>query len=224
MYGMPWPGDYLIAPDGTVRDKLFLRDYQHRPSASQIVLRDFDPDAEGNTVNVTTDQLSAAITLSTDRCFPGQEIAVSLGINLKPGWHIYGKPLPARYQATDLTFDGPLVGQLKLEFPAPRPMLLKGLGETLPVYEGEVRALGKLGIKWSPPAPVPFLEAFGKWIKPGAYKIEGQLHFQTCTESVCEPPQAVKFELPMRLEGGVPAAPKKSNWNANPMWSSTRLC
>jgi len=24
MYGMPFPGDYLIAPDGTVRDKLFL--------------------------------------------------------------------------------------------------------------------------------------------------------------------------------------------------------
>jgi len=27
MYGMPWPGEYLIAPDGTVRDKLFLRNY-----------------------------------------------------------------------------------------------------------------------------------------------------------------------------------------------------
>ena len=34
MYGMPWPGEYLIAPDGTVRDKLFLPSYEHRPSAS----------------------------------------------------------------------------------------------------------------------------------------------------------------------------------------------
>ena len=209
MYGMPWPGDYLIGKDGTVRDKLFLRDYQLRPSASQIVLSHFS-DAQGNTVNVTTDHLNAAITLSTDRCFPGQEIAVSLAINLKPGWHIYGKPLPARYHAAELTFEGPLVGELKLEFPAPRPMMLKGLGETLPVYEGEVRAVGTLGIKWSPPAPVPFLEAFGKWIKPGAYAVEGQLHFQPCTDSVCEPPQAVKFELPMRLEAYVPPAPKKT--------------
>ncbi len=39
MYGMPWPGDYLIAPDGTVRNKLFLRNYEHRPSASQMILR-----------------------------------------------------------------------------------------------------------------------------------------------------------------------------------------
>jgi peroxiredoxin len=39
MYGMPWPGDYLIGPDGTVRDKLFLRNYEHRSSASQLILR-----------------------------------------------------------------------------------------------------------------------------------------------------------------------------------------
>ena len=41
MYGMPWPGDYLIAPDGTVRDKLFLHNYEHRPSASQMTFRNY---------------------------------------------------------------------------------------------------------------------------------------------------------------------------------------
>ena len=50
MYGMPWPGDYLIAPDSAVRDKLFLRSYEHRPSASQVVLRHFD-NAGGNSVD-----------------------------------------------------------------------------------------------------------------------------------------------------------------------------
>jgi Disulphide bond corrector protein DsbC/AhpC/TSA family len=211
MYGMPWPGDYLISPEGTVRDKLFLRDYQHRPSASQIVLGDFGADAAGNTVDFSTDWLSASITLSTDRCFPGQEIALSLKLKLKPGWHVYGKPLPDRYQATELTLEGPLVDYFALELPAARPMRLKGLGETLSVYDGEIRAVGKLGIKWSPPGPIKFLEAFGKWIEPGAYKIEGQLRFQACTDSVCDPPQAIKFELPLRLEAGIPAAPKKSN-------------
>ncbi len=39
MYGIPFPGDYLIAPDGTVRDKLFLPDYQRRASASELVVR-----------------------------------------------------------------------------------------------------------------------------------------------------------------------------------------
>src|SRR5229473_7294309 len=32
-----------------------------------------------------------------------------------------------------------------------RPILLKALGETLPVYDNEIRAIGKLRINWSPP-------------------------------------------------------------------------
>jgi len=211
MYGMPWPGDYLIAPDGTVRDKLFLRDYQHRPSASEVILRNFDPDVGGNSVEIITDWLSATVTLSTDRCFPGQELAVSLRIKLRPGWHVFGEPLPDQYQATQLIFEGPLVGEQSLELPTAKPMLLKASGETLSVYEGEVRAVGKLGIKWSPPMPVKFLEAFGKWIEPGAYKIEGRLCFQACSDEVCEMPQTIKFELPLRLEAGIPSTPKTTS-------------
>ena len=211
MYGVPWPGDYLIAPDGTVRDKLFLPDYQHRPSASAIVLRNFASKTDGNSVAIATDQLRATIALSTDRCFAGQELGVSLEISLKPGWHIYGRPLPASYQPTELIFEGPLVGEQSLELPPAKPMMLKALGETLSVFEGEVRAIGKLGIKWSPPVRVKFLEAIGKWIEPGDYKIAGQFRFQPCSETACEPPQAIDFELPLRIEAGTPAPPKKTN-------------
>jgi hypothetical protein len=210
MYGMPWPGDYLIAPDLTVRDKLFLRDYQHRPAASAVVLRNF-AGAGANTVEIATDQFQAAIALSSDRTFPGQELAVSLRLKLKSGWHVYGRPLPDRYQATELTFDGPLIGEYSLDLPPSKPLFLKGLGETLSIYEGEVSAVGKLGIIWGPPAPIKFMEAFGKWIKPGDYKIGGELRFQACNDSVCEPPRSIRFELPMQLEPGVPPAPKRGN-------------
>ena len=210
MYGMPWPGEYLIAPDGTVRDKLFLRNYEHRPSASQVVLRHFGADAGGNSVEIKTGRAHC----DSDACRP---IVVSragtggiVGHTLKPGWHIYGKPLPGNYQPTELMFDGPIVDGQSLEFPPPKPMLLKALGETLPVYGGEIRALGKLGIKWSPPAPAKFLEPFGKRIEPGPYKIGGTLRFQTCSDEICEAPQAIKFELPLTVEAGIPPAPKKT--------------
>ncbi len=210
MYGMPWPGDYLIAPDGTVRDKLFLRDYQLRPSASAVVLRHCGDVAGENCVEINTDVLHATVTLSTDRCFPGQELAVSLKIRLRPGWHIYGKPLPDNYQPTELVFDSPLVGEQFLELPPPRPILLKALGETLPVYEGEMRVVGKLGIQWSPPRPAKFLEALGKWIEPGLYSINGTFRFQACSDEVCEAPHAIPFELPLRVEAGIPPAPKSA--------------
>jgi hypothetical protein len=118
--------------------------------------------------------------------------------------------LPASYRPTELIFQCSIVGEQSLELPAAKPMLLKALGETLPVYEGEVSATGRLGIKWSPPMPAKFLEAFGKTIAPGQYKIAGKLRFQACSDTVCEPPQEIGFELPLELEAGVPPAPKKA--------------
>jgi peroxiredoxin len=32
-YGIPFPGEYLVAPDGRVADKVFLRDFQVRATA-----------------------------------------------------------------------------------------------------------------------------------------------------------------------------------------------
>jgi len=58
--------------------------------------------------------------------------------------------------------------------------------------------------------PAPFLLALGEMIKPGPYQIRGTLRFQACSDEICEPPQAIKFVLPLTIEAGVPAAPKKS--------------
>ena len=209
LYGIPFPGDYLIAPDGTVRDKLFLPSYEHRPSASQIAMR-HAADAGASSVQIKTDVLSATVSLSTDRCFPGQEVGVSLEVHLEPGWHIYGEPLPKNYQPTALQFEGPLVDEFSLEMPAAEPVLLEALGETLPVYGGEIRAVGKLGIRWSPPIPAKFLQPLGPPIEPGLHHIEGLFRFQACSDRVCEAPQNVKFQLPLTIEAGVPAPPKKS--------------
>jgi hypothetical protein len=116
--------------------------------------------------------------LSTDRCFSGQELGVELEVHLKLGWHVYGKPLPENYQATELTFEGPLVDEQSLGMPPAKPVLLKALNETLPVYEAEIRAIGKLGIRWSPPMPAKFLEALGKRIEPGLHQIEAYSAFR----------------------------------------------
>jgi len=208
MYGIPWPGEYLIALDGTVLDKVFLRSYEHRAVASEVVLRHFDSTG-ANSVEIDAGVLKATVALSTDRCFTGQKLGLALEVRLDPGWHIYGKPLPANYQAIELTLESPLIAEQSLELPAPTPLLLKALGETLPVYGDGFKAHGKVGIKWSPPMPAPFLMAMGEMINPGLYQIAGTLRFQACSDDVCEPPQAIKFVLPLTIEAGVPAAPKK---------------
>jgi AhpC/TSA family/Disulphide bond corrector protein DsbC len=208
MYGIPWPGNYLIAPDTTVTDKLFLRDYQLRPSAAAMLFRHVPDAVSGVAAEITTDVLHATIRLSTARCFPGQDIAVGVTVRLTPGWHIYGPSVASPYQALELTFESPLVAEHSLAIPPPTPVLLKALGETLPVYTGDIQAVGSLRIKWSPPMPVPFMEALGATVAPGEYTIGGTLRFQGCNDELCETPQAIPFTLPLRIEAGIPPVPK----------------
>ena len=90
-YGIPFPGDYLINPDGTVREKLFLPDYQERPAASQVVLKDFGSAIDDNGVTVTADDVEAKISLSGARNFSGNETRRVIDFTVGPGWHIYGQ-------------------------------------------------------------------------------------------------------------------------------------
>jgi hypothetical protein len=135
---------------------------------------------------------------------------VTLELHIKPGWHIYGGPVPKNYQAAELSFEGPLVDQQLLVMPPARPMLLKALGETLPVYEGKISVIGKLGIRWSPPMPAKFLERLGERIEPGLHHVDGVFRYQACSDEICEMPQMIKFQLPIRIEAGIPPAARKS--------------
>ena len=72
LYGIPWPGEYLVAPDGTVRDKVFLPSYEHRASATEVIFRNCGVDNTGHGVEIRSAALDASVTLSSDRCFAGQ--------------------------------------------------------------------------------------------------------------------------------------------------------
>ena len=58
--------------------------------------------------------------------------------------------------------------------------------------------------------PAKFLEGLGERIEPGLHHIEGVFRFQACSDEICEMPQTVKFKLPLTIEAGIPAAPKKA--------------
>ncbi len=184
-YGIPFPGDYVLAPDGTVTDKHFLPNYQTRPTASEILLADFDVGGKGS-VTVGAEDVRAKISLSNDKAAPGQELGTALDITIAPGWHIYGEPLPKNYVATSVVFNDDVVAKQSWSLPPATPLEFKALGETLPVYAGTVRGKGAILIS-------------GR-LKPGEYKVGGTLKFQECNDSICKLPQQVSFEIPITVE------------------------
>lgn len=186
-YGVPHPVEYLVGRDGTVVDKYFVPNYQHRVTGSAVALRQFRTvDREAPVVTLESGALAVRIGFPSAKAFAGQEVAFFADFSLRPGWHIYGAPLPEGYTTASITFDSPNVASQKLGLPAAEMLHIPILREMLPVYTGSFPCLGTLLLKH----PLPD----GKLVLPG------RLGFQMCSDSVCEPPQVLPFELALTLQ------------------------
>lgn len=191
-HGIPFPGDYLIDANGTARDKHFLPNYETRPAASEILMKNFGVAAAASGLVINAGDVRATITMSSDRAVPGTELGVAARFEIPSGWHIYGQPLPENYVATSLEFDPATVSAQSYDFPKATPVEFKSLGETLPVYTGSVRAFGRILIK--------------SGLKPGDYKLKGTLRFQECSDQICKLPQKIAFEIPIAIDSMVAGA------------------
>ena len=185
-HGVPHPVEYLVAPDGTIVRKYFVPNYQHRVTGSAVALREFGAAAQGAPeVTVKSSALAVTIGFASATAFAGQEISFAAKFKLDPDWHVYGSPLPEAYTPTCIVFDDPkVIGQSFHLPPAAQKMEL--LGETLPVYSGSFEGVGSLLLKFP-------LEA-------GPITLSGQIRFQQCSETTCEPPETIPFQLPLTLE------------------------
>jgi hypothetical protein len=186
-HGVPHPVNYLVAPDGRVIRKYFVPNYQHRVTASAVVLREFGAAGEdAATVTLRSSALTVEIGLSSGKAFAGQEISFFAKFELEPGWHVYGTPLPEAYTATSIAFDDSKIVRQSFELPEASPMKIAALGETLPVYTGSFQGQGSVLLKFP--------------IEAGRIVLSGRVCFQQCSDTVCEAPETVSFEVPLTIE------------------------
>ncbi len=195
-HGVPHPVEYLIAPSGLVLRKYFVPNYQHRVAASSVALREFGAAGESaSAVTLRSGALTAVVGLSSPRAFAGQEIGFFAKFALEPGWHIYGTPLPQGYTTTSVTFDGPAIVRQSFELPSAAPVRTSFLGESVPLYSGSFQGLGSLLLKFP--------------LDDGKIVLAGRVSFQQCSDTVCEAPETITFELPLTLEPFMVATNRK---------------
>jgi AhpC/TSA family/Disulphide bond corrector protein DsbC len=195
-HGVPHPVEYLVAPDGLVIRKYFVPNYQHRVTASAVALREFGAVSEGAaTVTLRSGALTVKIALSAERAFAGQEIGFLAQFALAPGWHVYGTPLPDGYTATSVTFDGAAIARQSFELPPASPARMEFLKDLVPVYTGAFQGIGSLLLRFP--------------LDEGTTVLSGMVRFQQCSDSICEPPETIPFELPLTLAPFMDATRKK---------------
>jgi len=206
--GLPFPGHFLLAPDGSVLGKAFSGDLRHRPGGTLLVFEHFGGSGEPG-VHIGTRELQADITCSNARLFPGQELSLRIGLHIEPEWHLYGPAVASPYVPLSIQFEAgedSVLAEQSFDVPAGVPVTLPSSGETLPLLSGSLEVKGRLRLRWSPPAsrfPEMAAAVRARQGPTGDQRLQGTLRFQACSDSVCLPPVALGFSLPIFIEGHV---------------------
>ncbi len=193
-YGVPHPVEYLLAPDGTVREKFFVPNYQHRVAGSEVAMR-AQGTAGANAIHLKSGHVEIVIGLSSREAFAGQELGLIAEFSIAPGWHIYGAPAPAGYTSTAVRFETHHVAGYSFKFPSPQVKRFEALGETIAVHYGNFKAVGRVLLKFP--------------LQPADYTLAGTIDLQQCSDTECEGPQIIRFQLPIKIAPTVPE-PKRS--------------
>lgn len=195
-HGVPHPVEYLVAPNGTVVRKYFVPNYQHRVTGSAVALREFGTAAPGApAVTLQSGAVTVAVGFASATAFAGQEIGFVAKFAVEPGWHVYGSSVAAPYIPTAVTFDGPKVVHQSFRLPPAESIRFAVLKQTLPVHSGSFQGIGSVLLKFP--------------LDAGRITLAGRVRFQSCSETVCEPPETLPFELPLTLEPFLVAPARK---------------
>ena len=206
-YGVPFPGVYVTDEHGVVTEKFFHRHFATRESAGAIrdsALGEILSRHEAPAIELSTDQVQISAFLSDPALRFETQSTVYVRFELEDGLHMYGRPLPEGYIASEATIPdttGLRVGNER--YPATHPRAFPELGVTLSVYEGIVDVA-------IPVTPNAELFNPANRDQPEELEIPVSVLFQACSETICYTPRIQQLSLTVPVEPLVrPGAPSR---------------
>ena len=180
-FGVPFPGTYMVDEKGVVFDRSFYADHGVRDSVARMLARSFAiQDGRGTVQVVETTAVKASAWLSADTVRRGQVHTLTVDLEIKPGFHVYGRPIPSGYIPTTLRVD-PLDEVQPGQAIYAAPQTKSVLGEKVSVYSGSV----------SVTMPVQSR-------RRDTFVLDVHLDYQACDDSECLLPDTISFSLPLR--------------------------
>jgi AhpC/TSA family protein/cytochrome c biogenesis DsbD-like protein len=186
-FGIPFPGSFILDGKGVIVAKYFEEDFRERYTAADILARQFGVSAPEGKTEVEGRQLRLTASASNSSVAPGQRVALTLDIELKPNMHVYA-PGVEGYIAIDWRMKNSDAGTAHdIAYPPSTKLHLQAIDETVPVYRDRFRLTRDITIAQDAQLK-PALDNTGK------FAIEGVLRYQACDDRVCYIPQ----ELPLK--------------------------
>jgi hypothetical protein len=193
-YGVPYPGTYILDSKGGIVAKYFEEDYKQRYTAADILVQRYGVMPEGRKTEVEGKQLNAATTASSAIVAPGQRIALTLDLEMKPGMHVYAPGVGSSYIPIEWKMaDSDLAKVHPVTYPNPEILFLPAINEKVPVLKDKVRLVREVTI--GPDAKVK-AAVDGN----GQFTLEGTLAYQACDDRMCYFPQQMPLKWTLIYE------------------------
>jgi peroxiredoxin len=192
--GTPYPGSFLLDENGIIVEKRFYQSYRERETGAGVLVNGFhaessihDSEVRGGSEGVS---VRAWLDSGTYRYF--QRLLLSVELQIEPGLHVYGSPIPQGYipLSVDIAPSDVVVAGVA-DMPQPHAFRIEGLDEQFAVHEGRVLVT----------LPVTFAKR-----DAGDQLLEVAVRYQACSTTDCLMPASVSLELPIRAEAQVPTA------------------
>jgi len=162
---------------------------------ADILARQFGASVDAARGTAETNHLQITTAASNAIARPGLRIALSLDIKLKPGMHVYA-PGVQGYIPIDWQLDdgGPAAKRHSFEFPASEMLHLEAIGETVPVYRGQIQIHREITFGQE--------AALKQLVSPtGELIVKGVFRYQACDDRKCYLPQDVPIEWHFKFQG-----------------------
>lgn len=143
VYGIPFPGTYVLGTDGRIEEKLFFQHYRTRLSASTVLREGFGIDFEVTNhpqADVEGEGVRIRATFGGESMVFMETSMLYVDIELDEGLHLYGKPIPEGYIPTEVTVSAPEgVGVQPPRYPSTSRYRMEGVDDEFQVYDGDFR-------------------------------------------------------------------------------------
>ncbi|MGE3512912.1 MAG: peroxiredoxin family protein, partial [Vicinamibacterales bacterium] len=182
-YGIPFPGTFMLNPQGVVTARFFEQAYQERSTVASIMAR------LGNNIDVPATTIRSPqvelTSFATDAAVaPGTHFSIVLDIRPTPGVHVYA-PGVTGYKPIGLTIRQTAGLVLRdTQYPKSENYHFKPLNETVPVFQKPFRIVQDVTVDASPAGMAALKNVT-------TLTIDGVLNYQACDDKVCFTPQSV---------------------------------
>jgi len=186
VWGVPYPGAFLLDEQGLIVEKRFPQSYRERETGVALLEQGFGvtssihgPEAVSRSEGVT---VRAYLDADIYRYF--QRLWLTVELDIDSGLHVYGQPIPAGYIPLSITV-APMPGVIIGEplWPTPRPLRVDGVEEEFWVYEG----------KLTMSLPLTFAE------EGDDHTVQVVIRYQACSATHCCLPSTIRLGLPLRV-------------------------